>query len=91
VASRVCRSGQHARDDRPKKAFGRLNQLYDSGRLQQAVGQNQSEQLIQHADAAFLRQQKIANRVKTLKNVAKVAGASGIGYEAVKGALGGSE
>ncbi len=30
----------------PRKAFERLNKLYNSGRLQQAVGQSQSEQII---------------------------------------------
>jgi hypothetical protein len=58
----------------PRKAFERLNKLYNSGRLQQAVGQSQSEQIIQHADAAFLQQQKILARQKTLKTVGKVTG-----------------
>ena len=58
----------------PKKAFARLNKLYDSGRLQQAVGQRQSEQLIQHADAAFLHQAKIAGRVQALKTAGKITG-----------------
>jgi hypothetical protein len=67
----------------PRKAFERLNKLYNSGRLQQAVGQSQSEQIIQHADAAFLQQQKILARQKTLKTVGKVTGTG-----AAVGALG---
>jgi hypothetical protein len=62
----------------PKKAFDRLNKLYNSGRLQQAVGQAQSEQIIQHADSAFLRQQKILTRQKVGKAAAKAA-ATGVG------------
>jgi hypothetical protein len=42
----------------PLKAFERLNKLYNSGRLHQAVGQSQSEDIIQHADAAFLNSRK---------------------------------
>lgn len=76
----------------PRKAFDRLNKLYNSGRLQQAVGPSQSEQLIQHADAAFLHQQKILARQQALKAAAKATGlgaAGAAGYEGVK-ALGDS-
>jgi hypothetical protein len=69
----------------PRKAFDRLNKLYNSGRLQQAVGQSQSETIIQHADAAFLQQQKILARQKALKAVGKVTGTG-----AAIGALGGA-
>ena len=69
----------------PRKAFDRLNKLYNSGRLQQAVGQSQSEAIIQHADAAFLQQQKILARQKALKAVGKVTGTG-----AAIGALGGA-
>jgi hypothetical protein len=62
----------------PKKAFDRLNKLYNSGRLQQAVGPAESEQIIQHADAAFLQQQKILTRQKVGKTAAKAA-AAGVG------------
>jgi hypothetical protein len=80
----------------PRKAFERLNKLYNSGRLQQAVGQNQSEQIIQHADAAFLQQQKILGRQRTLKTVGKVTGtgaaigALGEGAKLTKDVLSGS-
>jgi hypothetical protein len=78
----------------PKKAFARLNKLYDSGRLQQAVGQQQAEQLVQHADAAFLHAQKIAGRVQALKTAGKITGtgaavgALGEGAKVVKDAFG---
>ena len=39
----------------------------------------------------FLQQQKIASRVKTVKNVAKAAGVGGLGYEATQNVLGGSQ
>ena len=69
----------------PRKAFDRFNKLYNSGRLQQAVGQSQSEAIIQHADAAFLQQQKILARQKALKAVGKVTGTG-----AAIGAFGGA-
>jgi hypothetical protein len=67
----------------PKKAFQRLNRLYDSGRLQEALGQPQSQQIVQHADAAHLLTQKITNRVQNAKLAAKVAGYAGLGLGAV--------
>ena len=70
----------------PKKAFTRLNRLYDSGRLQQAVGSH-ADQLIQQADAACLHGQKIRARQQALKSVAKASGigaAGAAGYKAVK-------
>lgn len=64
----------------PKKLFGRLNRLYDSGRLQDAVGEQNAQQLLQHSDNAHLQQQKIVNRVDIAKKAAKLtAGAAGIG------------
>jgi hypothetical protein len=76
-----------------KKAFTRLNRLYDSGRLQQAVGHEQSEQLIQRADAAFLHQQKILARQQALKIAGNITGtgaavgAVGAAAKAVKDGL----
>lgn len=70
-----------------KKAFTRLNRLYDSGRLQQAAGQH-AEQLIQQIDAAWVHSQKIAARQRALKAAAKAAGvgaAGTAGYEVVSG------
>jgi hypothetical protein len=81
----------------PRKAFDRLNKLYNSGRLQQAVGQSQSEQIIQHADAAFLEQAKILARQKALKTAGKITGtgaaigAVGEGVKAAKDVFGGSQ
>lgn len=75
----------------PKKLFGRLNKLYDSGRLQDAVGQQNAQELLQHSDNAHLQQQKIVNRVDIAKKAGKIAAkaavggaAAGLGYEAVK-------
>jgi hypothetical protein len=76
----------------PKKAFLRLNRLYDSGRLQQAAGAH-ADQLIQQADAAWIHSQKILARQRALKAAAKVAGvgaAGTAGYEGAK-ALGASQ
>ncbi|MBS1799561.1 MAG: hypothetical protein JSS95_07010 [Acidobacteria bacterium] len=69
-----------------KKAFTRLNRLYDSGRLQQAAGQH-ADTLIQQIDAAWLHSQKIAARQRAIKAAAKAAGvgaAGTAGYESVK-------
>ncbi len=80
----------------PKKAFLRLNKLYDSGRLQQAAGDHASE-LIQHADTAFLHSQKIAARQQALRTAGKVAGtgaavgAIGQGVSVVKGLVSNDE
>ena len=58
----------------PGKAFLRLNRLYDSGRLQQAVGQDQAQALMQHADNAFVSNARTIALQKTAKTVAKVVG-----------------
>jgi len=41
------------------KMFSRMNRLYDIGRLQEAVGQQNAESLLDHANNAFIQQQKI--------------------------------
>jgi hypothetical protein len=68
----------------PTKAFTRLNRLYDSGRLQQAVGQDQAQLLLQHADSAFTQNAKTVALQKGAKTAAKIAvpGAVGIGLGA---------
>ena len=58
----------------PRTAFTRFNRLFDSGRLQQALGPDHAASLIQEADAAFLKMEKIAARVKAAKTVGKVTG-----------------
>jgi hypothetical protein len=57
----------------PKKLFGRLNKLYDSGRLQEAVGEQNARELLRHTDNAHLETQKIANRKEIAKKVGKAA------------------
>lgn len=76
----------------PKKLFGRLNKLYDSGRLQDAVGEQNARELLQHSDNAHLQQQKIVNRVDIAKKAGKIVAktavggaAAGLGYEAATG------
>jgi hypothetical protein len=71
----------------PTKAFTRLNRPYDSGRLQQAVGQEQSQQIINTPGAAFLQQAKILARQKALRTVGRVAkygGGAAAAYEGMK-------
>ncbi len=76
------------------KAFRRVNRMFDTGRLQTALGDGAAH-LLQEIDAAFLREQKIADRLKLAKTVGKVTGtgaavgAVGAGAKAAKDALGG--
>lgn len=58
----------------PSKAFLRLNRLYDSGRLQQAVGQDQAQALLQHSDQAFVQNARTLALQKGAKAVGKVVG-----------------
>jgi hypothetical protein len=76
----------------PKKLFGRLNKLYDTGRLQAAVGEQNAQELLRHTDNAHLQQQKITNRAALVKKGVKIAAtgagigaAGGLGLEAVGG------
>jgi hypothetical protein len=58
----------------PGKAFLRLNRLYDSGRLQQAVGKDAAQTLMQHADNAFVSNARTIALQKGAKAAAKVVG-----------------
>jgi hypothetical protein len=57
----------------PSKMFSRINRLYDSGRLQDAVGQKNAESLLEHANNAYIRQQKILSNQALAKTVGKYA------------------
>lgn len=57
----------------PSKMFSRINRLYDSGRLQEAVGQQSAENLLDHANNAYIQQQKILSNQAFAKTVAKYA------------------
>jgi hypothetical protein len=69
------------------KLFPRINRLYDRGRLQDAVGQGNAENLLSHVDQSHLAKEKIANRLALAKTAAKIvlgSGIGGIGYELLK-------
>lgn len=55
----------------PSKMFSRMNRLYDSGRLQEAVGESHAQSLLEHANNAYLQQQKILARQAIAKAVGK--------------------
>lgn len=57
----------------PSKMFSRMNRLYDSGRLQEAVGQQNAESLLDHANNAYIQQQKILTNQALAKTVGKYA------------------
>ncbi len=57
----------------PSKMFSRMNRLYDSGRLQEAVGQKNAESLLDHANNAYIQQQKILDNQALAKTVGKHA------------------
>jgi hypothetical protein len=57
----------------PNKMFSRMNRLYDSGRLQEAVGQQNAESLLDHANNAYIQQQKILGNQALAKTVGKYA------------------
>lgn len=65
------------------KLFPRVNALYNSGRLQQALGESKAQDLLQAVDSAHLRALKIKANQKALKTAAKIA-AYGVGYEALR-------
>ncbi len=67
----------------PSKMFSRMNRLYDSGRLQQAVGTQNAQSLLEHANNAYLQQQKILANQAIAKKVGKY-----VAYGAGLGALG---
>jgi hypothetical protein len=67
----------------PSKMFSRMNRLYDSGRLQEAVGEPNAQSLLEHANNAYLQQQKILANQAIAKTAAKYGA-----YAAGLGALG---
>jgi len=76
----------------PSKLSLRLNKMFDSGRLQEAVGADMAESLLQHSDNAE-RAGRQLKTLKTIRNVAGVVGGTGaVGggvTEGVKHVLGG--
>lgn len=64
----------------PSKMFSRMNRLYDSGRLQEAVGEPNAQSLLEHANNAYIQQQKILTNQAIAKTVGKYgAGVVGLG------------
>jgi len=64
----------------PSKMFSRMNRLYDSGRLQEAVGEPNAQSLLEHANNAYIQQQKILANQALAKTVGKYgAGVVGLG------------
>jgi hypothetical protein len=64
----------------PSKMFSRMNRLYDSGRLQEAVGESNAQSLLDHANNAYIQQQKIFANQALAKTVGKYgAGVVGLG------------
>lgn len=69
-----------------------MNNLYNSGRLQQALGDNRATDMLQAVDAAHLRMLKIKANQNLLRSGAKVVGGAALGaagYEGAKHFLGG--
>jgi hypothetical protein len=67
----------------PSKMFSRMNRVYDSGRLQEAVGESNAQSLLEHANNAYIQQQKILANQALAKTVGKYGA-----YAAGLGALG---
>jgi len=61
----------------PKVLFTKVNRLADRGRLAQAIGSDDADNLLRHIDAAYVQAQKIAARQKFAAAVAKTVGISG--------------
>ncbi len=71
----------------PKVLSTKLNRLYDSGRLTQAIGPGNAEHILRTVDAAYARSQAIAANAKwggLLAKAAASAGLGGLGFEGVK-------
>lgn len=58
----------------PKKLLNRLNKMYDSGRLQQALGNTGAKKLINDVDTAMQNKDKLINRAKIVRAIGKYAG-----------------
>jgi len=61
----------------PAKLSPRLNKLYDSGRLQQALGDEGAARLVQQVDEALRTKASALKTVKLVKNITKWAGIGG--------------
>jgi hypothetical protein len=61
----------------PSKLSPRLNKLYDSGRLQQAIGEDGAAKLMQQVDEAARTKASAIKTVKLVKTIAKYAGLVG--------------
>ena len=71
----------------PKVLSTKLNRLYDSGRLTQALGPGNAEHILQVVDSAYGRSQALISHSRFASMVAKAAasaGLGGLGYEGVK-------
>jgi hypothetical protein len=65
----------------PGKLSPRLNKLYDSGRLQQAIGKDGAAKLMQQVDEAVRTKSSAIKTVKLVKTITRWAGiAGGVGY-----------
>jgi hypothetical protein len=58
----------------PKKLFGRINNLYDSGRLQEALGEPRRDDLLKHPNDHFIRHKQILRNQAIGKTAAKYVG-----------------
>lgn len=66
----------------PAKLSPRLNKLYDSGRLQQAIGDEGAAKLVKQVDEALRQKQSAIKTAKLVKTVAKY-GAAAVGLGAL--------
>jgi hypothetical protein len=60
----------------PAKLAPRLNKLYDSGRLQQALGSDGAAQLVKQVDEALQTKTSAIKTAKLVKTIGKAAGAA---------------
>jgi hypothetical protein len=68
----------------PDKLFNRINSLYDSGRLQEALGEQGANGLLEHVNDHLIRHKQILRNQAIAKTAAKIAG-----YGTIAGAAGG--
>jgi hypothetical protein len=58
----------------PNKLFNRVNNLYDSGRLQEAVGEPGANDLLEHTNNNLVRNKQILRNQNAAKAVGKAVG-----------------
>jgi hypothetical protein len=68
----------------PAKLSKRLEKLYDTGRLQEAVGEDRAQAMLKESHAGEVRIKQMATKKSVAKNVAKVAGGALVGAEAYR-------